>query len=57
MENGLKNGLSRVVRGQEEDLSVKQSVGGERLCEEEGECIRRDGYLKFEKHPKIWCFV
>lgn len=42
-----------MVRGQEEDLSVKQSVGGERVCEEEEECIRRDGYLKFEEPPKL----
>lgn len=53
MENSFKNGLSRVVRGQEEDLSVRQSVGGESVCEEEEECNRRDGYLKFENPPKL----
>lgn len=39
LENSKKsNGISRVLRAQEEEPSVKQSVGGERVCEEEEEC-------------------
>lgn len=54
---------SRVLRAQEKEPSVKQSVGGERVCEEEEEeCDGRDGKgregcLMFEKNKKLRCFV